>query len=296
MAGSQAYIKIMVDIIDSGLWARLSVGARTLYPVLLKFSDQNFKQVWPSTSTLMKLTGFKTKKSIIEAKKDLIEAGLIQVKTGKGHTNSTYYFCFNYEGSKITPHWDKNLHPEGIKSYTPREDFSSPQRSEKANPNQINISITNTNQVHKPKNDGAKEKKDNKQKEENSYDSLIETYGPEVFSYAYKEAKKRGLETQIAYLKAVCKERTIYLSEINFNQKNDKNKSSWFDFLSWASSKLTQSSISVLQSLNPTIEGDTIYIQEEISDFLLQVIKKYFEEMDRSKIIITKEKTTSRID
>lgn len=38
---SNQYIKFMSDIIDSGLWGKLSPAAKTLYPVLLKFSDQN---------------------------------------------------------------------------------------------------------------------------------------------------------------------------------------------------------------------------------------------------------------
>ncbi|EMY23957.1 hypothetical protein LEP1GSC115_1586 [Leptospira interrogans serovar Australis str. 200703203] len=70
---------------------------------MLKFSDQHFKPVWPSTEVLLRLTGFKTKKSIIQGKRDLIQAGLLQVTPGTGHTSSRYYFCFNYPGSKIPP-------------------------------------------------------------------------------------------------------------------------------------------------------------------------------------------------
>lgn len=97
------YIKFFADIIESGVWANLSSAAKTLYLVLLKFSDQHFKPVWPSTEILLKLTGFKTKKSIIQGKRDLIQAGLLQVTPGTGHTSSRYYFCFNYPGSKIPP-------------------------------------------------------------------------------------------------------------------------------------------------------------------------------------------------
>lgn len=55
------YIKFFADIIESGVWANLSSAAKTLYLVLLKFSDQHFKPVWPSTEILLRLTGFKTK-------------------------------------------------------------------------------------------------------------------------------------------------------------------------------------------------------------------------------------------
>ena len=45
MADPQQYIKFMSDIIDSGTWAALSSGAKTLYPVLLKFSDQSDTEI-----------------------------------------------------------------------------------------------------------------------------------------------------------------------------------------------------------------------------------------------------------
>lgn len=277
MGDYQPYIKFMSDIIDSGLWAKLSVGARTLYPVLLKFSDQNFKQVWPSTGTLMQLTGFKTKKSVIEAKKDLVKAGLIQVINGNGHTNSVYYFTFNYEGSKIAPQWDKKIHPCGSFSHPSGESLPTHQGGQKLNPNQINITITNK-QTNK--------KEFFKEEESQSYEKLIQDYGNEIFSYAFKEAKKRGMEKQYAYIKAICKDRTEYLSEININQLGDENKATWFSFLEWARKKLTQDSVKILESLEPQVDGKTIFIETPISQFLQQVITKYFKEEGSGLILV----------
>ena len=75
-----SYSKFMNDIIDLGIWKKLIPSAKALYIVLLKFSNGNLKHVWPSTPLLMELTGYKQKKSIIDAKKDLIEKGLIITK------------------------------------------------------------------------------------------------------------------------------------------------------------------------------------------------------------------------
>ena len=78
------YFKFNLDIIRSGLWAQLSATARTLYPVLLSFSDGNFKPVYPGTKVLLKLTGFKHKTSLQNARRELVEKGLITLSQGNG--------------------------------------------------------------------------------------------------------------------------------------------------------------------------------------------------------------------
>ena len=89
------YFKFNLEIIRSGLWARLSATARTLYPVLLSFSDGNFKPVYPGTKTLLKLTGFKHKASLRNARQELVEKGLLTFSRGNGRKNTYYQFCFN---------------------------------------------------------------------------------------------------------------------------------------------------------------------------------------------------------
>lgn len=144
------YIRFMVDIIDSGLWAELSHGAKSLYLVLLKFSDSKFKPVFPATPILMKLTGFKTKKSIIEAKKELSEKGLIKFFEGTGHTSTVYHFLFAYKKSKIPPQGSISGYPWGGEDShlgVPNEHI---QESLGGNPNQIHITINNSNQSMEP--------------------------------------------------------------------------------------------------------------------------------------------------
>lgn len=282
----------MSDIIDSGVWAELSAGARALYPVLLKFSDQNFKHVWPSTTTLMKLTGFKTKKSIIDAKRDLINAGLIQVKTGTGHSNSVYYFCFNYKGSKIQPLWDKNIHPSDIKKETPELKNSSAQGATKKDSNQINITITNNNQSH-----NHSKRKSSKEKNKSDIKEILELFGHEIFSYAYSIALKEGMENNYEYIKSLCKKRVQSLHSTKINQNFDYVQSNWTDFLLWASKKLSKSSYTLLSNINPKFNGEIIYIEENVPEILKQIIQKYFTEQNTSNclVVFSDENSPTRI-
>lgn len=148
MSENQPYIRILADIIDSGVWARLSSAARTLYPVLLKFSDSNFKPVWPNTETLLGLTGFQSKKSLNEAKKDLEKNGLLHVVPGSGRTSTRYYFLFDYPGSKIPPQRDTTGDPRGFSPPPSEGQLHAPMGGTQGLPNHINITIHN-NQTNK---------------------------------------------------------------------------------------------------------------------------------------------------
>ncbi len=273
------YLKFMSDIIDSGLWGKLSPAAKTLYPVLLKFSDQNFKQVWPSTETLLKLTGFKTKKSILLGKKELIKEGLLQYKPGSGRTNSTYYFSFNYEGSRITPLWDKNLFLSGERQSSSAGYLTPPQGGNQIPPNHLNITINNT--------------QSNKEEKYTTYDRLMETYGYNVVDAAIQIAKAKGLEGNVSYVAGVCKnlskDFTGKSNQPNFNQDIDSAQhviDSWKSFLDWSNSHLTRSSVDILRKIPIAVDGQSIFIEEKLTEFLKQIILKYFNEEVRPAIVI----------
>lgn len=276
----------MSDIIDSGTWARLSSAAKTLYPVLLKFSDQSFKQVWPSTQKLLSLTGFKTKKSLISAKKELIKEGLIQYKPGTGRSSSTYYFSFNYEGSRITPQWYKNGHPWGGAPETGEVDAASHQGAIQGNPNNINITITN-NQTNKPP-----------QEKQGVFttEQIISIYGLELYTLAHEIARKKGLESNIAYINAICKNKVEEIGKKFTKEKheNDENMDSsllWNSFLLWAKEHLTANSLTHLKSISVVFDGKTIYIQQKVGDFMKRIIEKYFqEEVSPPPLILFSEK------
>ena len=110
------FFKVVTPLIDSGVWGRMSAAARTLYPVLLRFSDGSFKPVYPGSRLLLKLTGFKQKSSIRKARNELIELGLVSVTTGSGRKNTCYHFRF-----------DALTAPGVATQYTPRRQKSAPQ-------------------------------------------------------------------------------------------------------------------------------------------------------------------------
>lgn len=282
---SNQYIKFMSDIIDSGLWGKLSPAAKTLYPVLLKFSDQNFKHVWPSTETLLKLTGFKTKKSILLGKKELIKEGLLYYKPGCGRTNSTYFFSFNYTGSKITPQWDKNIPPSGVSLSPPAEYISTPQGGQVIPPNNLNITIHN--------NQSLKQESD----KEKSFDNLINFYGFDLVDSAVQIAKSKGLEGNISYVTGICRKLSnepVKKSPI-FNQEIDSAQhiiDSWKSFLDWSKVHLTRSSVEILESIPIAVDGQSIFIEKKLTEFLKQIILKFFNEEIRPSIIIVFSETT----
>ncbi|MBE7440685.1 MAG: helix-turn-helix domain-containing protein [Spirochaetales bacterium] len=101
------YAKLVTALFDSGLWARMSAAARALYPALLRFSDGQFKPVFPGTTVLLKLTGFKQKSTLRKAREELVELGLITVSRGNGRKNSYYHFRMDWacspEGHAAAP-------------------------------------------------------------------------------------------------------------------------------------------------------------------------------------------------
>jgi hypothetical protein len=293
----QSYVRIMSDILDSGVWAKLSPAARALYPVLLRFTDYNFRYVWPNTETLLRLTGFRTKKSIVEAKKDLESNGLIHTVSGSGRTSTRFYFRFDYEGSKITPLGDTSIHPRGGRQSASEEYANDIEGDKMGNPNHINITINN-NQDNKTKDHLDKDKKDQFSAEKNytknqvpiSLENLLEDYGPGVFHYAYQEAKKRDLQNNLPYLKSICRNKITKLQEeLKIGQKSAnqiKPQPSWFGFLEWAKSRLSISSYQDLQELDIQVDGDCICIQEEVSSSQRTIIERYFSQEVESDILV----------
>ncbi|UOG62408.1 helix-turn-helix domain-containing protein [Leptospira noguchii] len=274
------YIKFFADIIESGVWANLSSAAKTLYLVLLKFSDQHFKPVWPSTEVLLKFTGFKTKKSIIQGKRDLIQAGLLQVTPGTGHTSSRYYFCFNYPGSKIPPQGYNFGNPGGERKETQGVGENGSQGSGEVAPNHINITITN-NQHQEP----------GKRKKEVSLDELEKEYGSTTLTEAFSIAKGRGMETNLRYVQGICKNLTktkdSSMPEFNQNQGTyDEKETTWNGFLRWSRDRLAKSSIETLEKIRVEPDGRTLCILDPITESLRMIIAKYFTEEIRPPILV----------
>ncbi|HMV34341.1 MAG TPA: helix-turn-helix domain-containing protein [Turneriella sp.] len=217
MDTNNMYLAIMSDILDSGTWAKLGPAAKALYPVLCKFSNHSFKPVWPGTDILLKLTGFKTKKSLQEGKRELVEAGLIHVVPGTGRTPSYYYFRFDYPGSKvdIESHRDIKIHPREIKAHPSGSESSSPEGVAGVTPNHINIHInklTQTTNNNNPDlwsllNEFFGPDKRRGDFREQLVQEMLEKYGSLEVGEAVRIAISKGKDGDIRYLEGILKNR-----------------------------------------------------------------------------------------
>jgi len=232
---NHTFFKFMHDVIDSGVWASLSSSARALYPVLCRFTNESFKHVWPGTDELLRLTGFKTKRSLQHAKKELVNAGLIDIITGSGRTSSRYYFRFDYKGSNINldSYRDTVVSLRGGRKYPAGDEKPDPMEGTEVSPNNINININTNNE----KQEGLLKNMENLIKNfiantnsnESSYKqqiitSMLKKYGKLEIGEAIKIAIKRGKNGDINYLDGILKNRnTNQKSQIKVNFKEQNN-------------------------------------------------------------------------
>ncbi|MFN3247238.1 MAG: helix-turn-helix domain-containing protein, partial [Leptonema sp. (in: bacteria)] len=148
MGNELTYFKFVCELIDAGIWAKMSPAARTLYPVLLRFSDRNFSPVYPGSKKLMELTGFKQKSSLRKARNELVELGLISITLGNGRKNTIYHFRFDWitpRGTQKYPSESRNPTTTEGSNSTPVGDtgVAAPGYSPIPPYNQIQISINN---------------------------------------------------------------------------------------------------------------------------------------------------------
>ncbi len=139
------FLKLVSPLIDSGVWARMSAAARTLYPVLLRFSDGKFKPVYPGSQVLLKLTGFKQKSTLRRARRELVKLGLLWVTEGTGRANTVYHFRFDPLGGEGAPPSGAPEQAPGVASGASGGSAGqTPGVAEGPSPyNQIHISINN---------------------------------------------------------------------------------------------------------------------------------------------------------
>lgn len=233
MDTNNMYLAMMSDILDSGLWANLGPAAKALYPVLCKFSNNTFKPVWPGTDELLRLTGFKTKKSLQEARRELIKQGLLHVVAGTGRTSSHYYFRFDYTGSRvdIEAHRESSGARRGITPYPAAEYATPPHGSPDISPNHINIHINKLTQTTNHNNPdvlsllneffgSAKPRGDFK---ESLVHEMLEKYGSLEVGEAVRIAISKGKDGDIRYLEGILKNR-------GGAQKSETQESSAFPF------------------------------------------------------------------
>lgn len=218
MEPNNLYLAIMSDILDSGTWANLGPAAKALYPVLCKFSNHTFKPVWPGTDELLRLTGFKTKKSLQEARRELINKGLLDVVPGSGRKSSHYYFRFDYPGSRvdIERHREASLSRRGVAGYPPGGAGHIPEEGSAVSPNHINIHInklTQTTNNNNPDvlsllNEFFGNRSTRGDFKEHLVQEMLEKYGQLEVGEAVRIAISRGKDGDIRYLEGILKNRS----------------------------------------------------------------------------------------
>lgn len=275
----------MHDIIDSGLWGSLSTTARTLFPVLCRFSNESFKCVWPGTEELLRLTGFKTKKSLQLAKKELVAAGLIDIISGNGRTPSKYYFKFDYKNSRV----DLELYREsvlslrGVKKYPAEGDNTSPQGGDNVSPNNINININTINNEKqdaflKSIEDSLKEflasvkNLDTRSYKQQIISNMLAKYGELETGEAIKIAIRRGKGGDIQYLEGILRNRS---KETKSNLNSEQFKSHDTRKENAIISKLKNKFTDIDNQIEYQYYYNSVYYFKAISDILPEDIEIY---------------------
>lgn len=249
------YLAIMSDILDSGTWAELSPAAKALYPVLCKFSNHTFKPVWPGTDELLRLTGFKTKKSLQEAKRELVDKRLLHIIPGSGRTSSHYYFRFDYKDSKVDIETHRNtvVSRRGIEKHPSTDSVDTPLRGDAISPNHINIHINKLTQTTTNNNPDLSsllkeffggERKRGDYREQLVHE-MLEKYGSLKMGEAIRIAISKGKDGDIRYLEGILRNRES-------NPKAEKNENS-FSFENLAPSlKIWQDHLTVMGRFGET--------------------------------------------
>lgn len=221
MEENNSYFKFMSDVIESETWAKLSAAAKALYPVLLKFSNGQFKPVWPGTETLLRLTGFKSKKSLQSARRELATSGLIDFIPGTGRTSTRYYFKFTYPGSRVER--STSPPPRGVSVSTPGGNSESRAGGAEVPANYINIQIHQSENKKQTKLLKSLNKKienflknDREEDPKNRFiESLLEKYGELEVGEAINIAIRRGKSGDIKYLEGILRNRDAQGIKIN---------------------------------------------------------------------------------
>ena len=295
MDTNNMYLAIMSDILDSGTWAQLGPAAKALYPVLCKFSNHTFKPVWPGTDELLRLTGFKTKKSLQEAKRELIQKGLVHVVAGTGRTPSYYYFRFDYRGSRvdIERHRETATSRRGIQESPPGDYKATPQEGAAVSPNHINIHINKLTQTTTNNNPdlssllneffgGAKQRGDFKDR---LVQEMLEKYGKLEVGEAVRIAISRGKDGDIRYLEGILKNRDEKKPEINPEQNNAFAFDALPDALKiWQNHLQPMGRFGATWYFKAMSDVSATFVEEQFkrSGFSIKILKKSAEQSDES--------------
>ncbi|TGM87929.1 helix-turn-helix domain-containing protein [Leptospira licerasiae] len=127
-----------------------------------------------------------------------------------------------------------------------------------------------------------------------TFDSLVSTYGIEIFSESLKRAILQGMGTNINYINGICKnvkaekskpfveapKKPNSVQHGNANQIDSRNSivydSNWESLILWSKENLSRSTVEVLEKVNYRFSGNTISINDEVPETLRKIITKFF--------------------
>ena len=253
------YFKFVSEIIRSGLWSTLSSAGRALYPVLLSFSDKDFKAVYPGTRVLQKLTGFQHKASLRKARQELVKKGLITISTGSGRRNTSYYFCFDFPRSLAPSPTTKaqgySSAPLGAPVDPPEGHISTTTESYSHTPpyNQIHISINNHLKDKEMKEESIKNLEEGKGEftkldEKERWLFLQQRFGQEAIRLACSECRLGRIA-----------ESTTNVEKILY-QNNGKRNISWQELRKVLAKQISPSSLELIsRSYVENCQGQYIF-------------------------------------
>ena len=253
------YFKFVSALIDSGIWAGMSAAARALYPVLLRFSDRHYKEVWPGTQALLKLTGFKQKASLRKARQELVGLGLITLAQGSGRKNTRYHFHFDWvtggppsgvsarpaEGTECVPGGALGT-AAGVVPGTPRY-------------NQIHISINNT------QNPEAQNRASGKFEAGTPAElaGLKARHGHEAVRLALSECELSGLPPSAGNIQKI-----LYRGDAPQGE-------SWSDVEEFLASRISPGSLKMIrESLIEERDGVLVF-QDSLPEYLKQLLRRF---------------------
>ncbi len=257
------YFKFVTALIDSGKWATMTPAARALYPVLLRFSDRHYREVWPGTQTLLKLTGFKQKASLRKARQELVELGLVTVAPGGGRKNSRYHFHFDWvtaaprSGTQESPGAGRPVTPAGGTPPLGEGGDSTPPY------NQIHISINNHADSGGAQAESLKDGGKQAGKEPSGLALLRERFGADSVRLALSECRLAGLPASAENVQKI-----LYRGERPQGE-------SWADVEEFLASRISPGSLEMIrESLLEERDGVLVF-RDSLPEYLKQLLRHF---------------------
>lgn len=192
------------EVVRSGLWKKLSKGARTVFPVICTFANFETGECYPSIRTIAELSGTGTGR-VLEAIEELIRSGLL-IRWSGNHTQSNRYKVILPGVSEP----DTPRLPTGDTPTSAGVTGLSPQRS----PNDIHVTTVNvTTTINNGAGGGREKDRFGSMAEalalrgtlaQEELGKLVEEFGSEIAEEAVVESVAQG-KPSIKYARGIAK-------------------------------------------------------------------------------------------